>query len=72
MPLSKDVNLRKIAAITDGFSGAEIRSVVIEAAIFSISNGQRQTSNKHFIEAIQKIKSNKGENDGSQSQGLYS
>lgn len=72
MPLSKDVNLKKIAAITEGFSGAEIRSAAIEAAIASISNGQRNTSNKHFIEAVQKIKSNRGQNDGSQSQGLYS
>ena len=72
MPLSKDVDLRKISAISDGFSGAEIRSAVIEAAIISISNGKRRTSNKHFIEAIQKIKSNKSQNDDSQSQGLYS
>jgi len=38
VPLSKDVNLKKIAQVTHGFVGADLSALVKEAAIFSIKS----------------------------------
>ncbi len=38
VPLSKNVNLKKISQITHGFVGADLSALVKEAAIFSIKN----------------------------------
>ena len=44
VPLAKDVDLGKIAKNCEGFSGAEIKAVVTEAAMSAISSGGKQVS----------------------------
>ncbi|MCS7133857.1 MAG: CDC48 family AAA ATPase [Candidatus Caldarchaeum sp.] len=62
MPLDKDVDLDQLAAITEGYTGADIEAVVREAAIVAArENINAQTvSMKHFERALAKIKPSVG------------
>jgi len=72
MPLAKDVDLRTLASMTDGFSGAEIKSAVVEAGISTISERRKSVKKKDFVEAIRKVEGNRKQGQESSSEGLYS
>jgi len=57
MPLSKTVNLDKLAETTDGFVGADIAGVCKEAAMSALREDQKakEVTMKHFTDAISKI-----------------
>jgi len=58
MPLADDVDLRRLAKMTEYYSGADIEAVVIEAGL----NAARENMNvdkvymKHFLKALEKVK----------------
>ncbi len=56
MPLAKDVNLEEISKKTDGFTGADIESLVREAAMLALRENMdiKTVSKKHFNEALKK------------------
>jgi cell division protease FtsH len=54
-PLSKDIDLGKIAQETFGFSGAQLENVCNEAAIYAMREGCDQILNRHFKEAVDKV-----------------
>lgn len=54
-PLARDVQLKKIAAETFGFSGAHLESLANEAAIAALREKCTCVGTKHFIEAIDKV-----------------
>ncbi|AZR72557.1 ATPase [Anoxybacter fermentans] len=54
-PLADDVNLEQIARETFGFSGAHLESLTNEAAILAWRENQTRISQKHFLEAIDKV-----------------
>ena len=58
MPLAKDVVLGDLAKKTTGFTGADIEAFVREAAMVALreSKETEQVKNKHFNEALKKIK----------------
>ncbi len=58
MPLAKDVNLKEIAKETLGYTGADLESVVREAAYFALREdiNSKQVMKKHFAEALKKVK----------------
>ncbi|MBR0341291.1 MAG: CDC48 family AAA ATPase [Oscillospiraceae bacterium] len=58
MPLSKDVDLKKLAKQTDGYVGADIESVCREAAMLTLRENLEATEipNKYFKQAIEKVK----------------
>jgi transitional endoplasmic reticulum ATPase len=58
MPLAKDVDLKFVAKETVGYTGADLESVVREAAYFALreSIDAKQVTKKHFVEALKKIK----------------
>jgi len=73
-PLAKDVNLGKIADQTDGFSGADMASIVNTAVSVVLQNfisaypnpdearkhiSKADVSMKHFDEAVRKVKSSR-------------
>jgi len=73
-PISKDINLEKIAELTDGFSGADMSSVVNTAISLVLHEylqkystpeeatkhaSEAHVTMKHFEDAIKKIKSQK-------------
>lgn len=54
-PLAADVDLDQIAKETFGFSGAHLESLANEAAILAMRAGEAEISQRHFIEAIDKV-----------------
>jgi cell division protease FtsH len=55
MPLAGDVSLGDLAAITPGFSGADLRNLVNEAALLAARRGQNEVRQKDFLDALEKI-----------------
>ena len=71
MPISDDVSFRKLAIVTDGYSGAEIKSVLIEAGMQAISDGRSTCNHKDFVDAISTIDLKRKESDYSGPDSLY-
>lgn len=53
-PLAKDINTRRLAERTPGFSGADLANLVNEAAILSVRRGKKQIDMEELTEAIEK------------------
>ena len=54
-PLAHTVDLNKIAKITVGFSGADLRNLANEAAILAARKNQTEINQKDLEEAIEKV-----------------
>ncbi len=54
-PLSKNVNLRKIAERTSGFSGADLANLMNEAAIATAKNNKKKIDLKTIYLSIEKV-----------------
>jgi len=54
-PLSEDVDLDKLAAMTAGFSGADIENLVNEAALHAARGGGECLNNEDFLFARDKV-----------------
>mgnify|MGYP003878286603 CR=1 FL=1 len=57
MPLAEDVDLRKLAEMTEGYTGADIEAVCREAAMIALREKfePRPVSMEHFLKALKKI-----------------
>jgi len=53
--LSPDVNLRRIAERTPGFSGADLANLMNEAAILTVRRNKKEVSMTEIIESIEKV-----------------
>ena len=71
MPLDNSLILEKIAYKTEGFSGAELKALVMEAGIKAISEEKANVSENNFSEALQLIVENRKETRGNNHEGLY-
>lgn len=58
MPLAKDVDLKKLADMTDGYSGADIEGVCREAAMAAVRSDwkAKPVTMKHFEQALEEIR----------------
>ncbi len=54
-PLSKDVDLQKVAQRTPGFSGAELFNLLNEAAILAARRNKKIIDNTEILESIEKV-----------------
>lgn len=54
-PLAPEVNLRKIAERTPGFSGADLANIMNEAAILTARKNKKIIEQIDFIESIEKV-----------------
>lgn len=54
-PLAKDVDLKRIAERTSGFSGADLANLLNEAAISAARNNKKEIVNENLFEAIEKV-----------------
>ncbi|WP_338600024.1 proteasome-activating nucleotidase [Sulfolobus tengchongensis] len=55
MKYSGDINLERLAQLTEGFSGADIKNVCVEAAYVAIRDGRNAVTMEDLIEAVNKI-----------------
>ncbi len=58
MPLAKDVDLEKLAEMTEGYSGADIEAICREAALLALRENlnAKQVEMRHFLAVLEKIK----------------
>lgn len=54
-PLEKDVNLKRVAERTVGFSGADLMNIMNEAAILAARDNKKVVRQKDLLEAIEKV-----------------
>ncbi|HVL59030.1 MAG TPA: ATP-dependent zinc metalloprotease FtsH, partial [Burkholderiaceae bacterium] len=54
-PLAPDVQLSELASSTPGFSGADLRNLVNEAALLAARRDQSDVRHKDFLDALEKI-----------------
>lgn len=55
VPLAPDANLEQMAATTPGFSGADLKNLVNEAALLAARRNGNEVGNKDFMDALEKI-----------------
>ena len=55
VPLAQDVSLEELASSTPGFSGADIRNLVNEAALLAARRDQSDVRQRDFLDALEKI-----------------
>jgi cell division protease FtsH len=72
MNIAKGVSYKKLAAETEGFSGADLRALCVEAGMKAIKDNKTQTTYKHFTEALDKIRNRLDDSEISEPEsGLY-
>ena len=71
MPMAKGLDSRSLASMSEGFSGAEIKSAVVEAGISAISSGRKSVKKSDFIGAIKKVEDNRKGSNETNSEGIY-
>ena len=71
MPLNTSVNLKQIANKTDGFSGAELKALVMEAGMKAISEGQESVTESDFSLALSTIEEIRKDPLRNNHEGLY-
>jgi len=54
-PLNKEVNIRKIAVRTPGFSGADLANLMNEGAILAAREGKKEIQQEDLYESIEKV-----------------
>ena len=55
VPLAKDVLLEELAQTTPGFSGADLKNLVNEAALLAARRNESEVTQKDFHDALEKI-----------------
>ena len=54
-PLSKDIDMRRVAERTPGFSGADLANLFNEAAILAARRDKKKIDQKELLESIEKV-----------------
>ena len=54
-PIDDSINIKSLSESTDGMSGAQIKNLVNEAAIFAVRNGEKVVSQKNIEDAYEKL-----------------
>jgi cell division protease FtsH len=55
VPLASNADLDEIAAATPGFSGADLKNLVNEAALLAARRGQNEVKKEDFLDSLEKI-----------------
>jgi proteasome regulatory subunit len=70
MTLSEDINLDLLARLTDGSSGADIKSICTEAGMFAIRQERSEITESDFNDAVDKIMIEESEEEFKKEAGI--
>jgi proteasome regulatory subunit len=70
-PLSKNIDLNFISNKTEGFSGAELKSVIVEAAMSAISDNRNKVNKTDIVKSVEIIIKKKNESPVNSTENLY-
>ncbi len=56
MKLSEDVNIEKLASLTEGSNGSDIKAIAMEAGMFAVREERYSVGMDDFMNAIKKLK----------------
>ena len=59
MKIDEGIDFDKIAEITEGFSGADLKATCTEAGMFAIRNNRKKVISKDFMDSIDKLMDSK-------------
>ncbi len=59
MSVDEGVNWQELARSTDGFNGAQLKAVTVEAGMIALRNGQSTVKHEDFVEGISEVESRK-------------
>ncbi len=51
-----DIDLVKLAQLAEGFSGADLKAVVVEAGFFALREGRKKIKMEDLVRAVEKVK----------------
>ena len=71
IPTDKDVNRQQVSVQTKGFSGAELKALIMEAGLNAISNNRESISREDMKLALDIVNENKVELGNSNPEALY-
>ncbi len=54
-PLSSDIDFKRVATRTPGFSGADLANLVNEAAILAVQEGKKSVSQQNIYDSVEKV-----------------
>ena len=69
--VSLSVNLDNLAKKSEGFSGAEIKALILESGMLAIDDKSKQITNSHFESGLKKIHENRSDPIFGDPSGLY-
>ena len=55
----KDVNFRELAKATDGFNGAQLKAVCVEAGMIALKRDAKSIIHEDFIDGLNEVQSKK-------------
>lgn len=59
MSVDESVNWQELARSTDGFNGAQLKAVTVEAGMIALRNGQSVVKHEDFVEGIGEVQARK-------------
>ena len=71
IPTDKEVNLQQVSVQTKGFSGAELKALIMEAGLNAISNNRESISREDMKLALDIVNENRVELGNSNPEALY-
>lgn len=71
IPTDKEVDFKQISLQTKGFSGAELKALIMEAGLNAISNNRESISREDIKSALEIVNENKVDLGKSNPEGLY-
>ena len=70
VPLARDVNLKELAKLTEGYSGADIENLVREAGMNALRENASKVKKSHFENALIELKKSRS-SEGVEKEGMY-
>jgi proteasome regulatory subunit len=55
MALAEDIDFKRLAKVTEGMSGADLKAIATEAGMFAVRKDKELVEMEDFLEAVDKV-----------------